>query len=96
MQITGRRNYQLFANLTGQDLVNHPEKARVPHVAAFILVYGFKHGTFTGKKITHYINSEKCDFVNARRCINGMDKAALIAGYAQKWLACLEKGTLWL
>lgn len=96
VQITGRRNYSIYSNLMGIDLVAQPEKVKEPRIAAFILVHGFKTGAFTGRKISDYINSVRCDFVQARRVINGMDRAHLIAGYAQKWLACLEKGTLWL
>ena len=48
-------------------------------VALFALVHGFKTGTFTGRKITDYINRSETDFVNARRCINGTDKATEIA-----------------
>lgn len=96
VQLTWKFNYAKYSAHVGEDLVSHPEKAKEPRAAAFILVHGFKYGTFTGKALHHYINSARCDFVGARRCINGTDKAALIAGYAQKWLQCLEKGTLWL
>lgn len=96
VQLTWLTNYRKYSVLVGEDLVGYPEKAKEPSTAAFILVHGFKYGTFTGKTLAQYINSARCDFVGARRCINGTDKAALIAGYAHKWLACLEKGTLWL
>jgi hypothetical protein len=44
--------------------------------------HGMRHGTFTGKKLADYINATGCDYRNARRIINGVDQAALIAGYA--------------
>ena len=50
-------------------------------------MHGFKTGTFTGRKITDYIDAQKTDFVNARRCINGLDKAQAIADVAKKYLA---------
>jgi putative chitinase len=44
--------------------------------------YGMRNGSFTGKKLSDYINQNKCDYSNARRIINGVDRQALIAGYA--------------
>ncbi|WP_449397146.1 hypothetical protein [Devosia riboflavina] len=51
-------------------------------------------GTFTGKKLQDYINSDQCNYVEARRIVNGKDKdkAALIAGYAEKFEAALIGG----
>lgn len=91
VQLTWKVNYQKYAKLTGLDLVGFPDKAKDPKIAAFILVHGFKHGTFTGKKISDYIVGTSCDFTNARRCINGTDKAALIASYARLWLTKLGR-----
>lgn len=90
VQITGRINYTKYAKLTGLDLVNHPELVKEPSTAAFILVHGFKTGTFTGKKISDYINSKACNFYSCRRCINGVDQAQLIASYAENWLTKLK------
>jgi hypothetical protein len=42
-------------------------------------------GLFTGKKLSDYITASKTDYVNARKIINGTDKAALIAGYAKQF-----------
>jgi uncharacterized protein (TIGR02594 family) len=86
VQITGRNNYWHYAKLLGIDLVNHPDLALEPQTALFILVDGFKTGAFTGKKITDYINGEETDFINARRCINALDKAEEIAAIAEKFL----------
>lgn len=94
VQLTWKVNYQKYATLTGLDLVNFPDKAKDPKIAAFILVHGFKHGTFTGKKISDYISGTSCDFTNARRCINGTDKAALIASHARLWLTKLGRYTI--
>ena len=57
-----------------------------PNIALFILVHGFKTGTFTGHKITDFIDSHRTDFLNARRCINGLDKAHEIKRLAEKYL----------
>jgi predicted chitinase len=86
VQITGRNNYQNYAKIMGIDLVNNPDLALDPQNALFILVHGFKTGAFTGKKITTYINDEQTDFYNARRCINGLNRAEDIASMAEKFL----------
>lgn len=89
VQLTWQRNYATYAHLLGVDLVNDPDKAMDPAIAKFILVHGFKTGAFTGRKISDYVNDHQSDFVNARRCINGVDHAAGIASLAEKYLATL-------
>lgn len=39
-------------------------------------------GWFTGRKLDHYFLDSKIDYVNARRIINGFDRAKDIAKYA--------------
>ena len=60
-----------------------------PDIALFVLVHGFKVGTFTSRKITEFIDEHHTDFVGARFCINGTDKAHEIAALAEKFLATL-------
>lgn len=76
IQITGRRNYTLFG------IADTPEKALEPDTAFEIMTRGMFEGIFTGKKITDYINTKKTDYAEARRVINGTDKAARIASIA--------------
>ncbi len=83
VQITGRANYQKFCAITGRDLVTAPEQACEPEVAFIIASIGMRRGMFTGRKLDHYINTERCDYYNARRIINGVDKASVIEGYAK-------------
>lgn len=89
VQLTWKTNYQKYSNFLGIDLVNKPDLAMNPNVALFVLVHGFKTGAFTGRKITDYINKNQTDLVNARRCINGRDKAHTIANLAQQYLNSL-------
>src|SRR5262249_35850802 len=89
VQLTWKNNYEKYGQLLEKDLVGHPELALKPEIAVFVLVHGFRTGTFTGRKITAYINAGKTDFRNARRCINGLDKADQIAKLAQTHLAHL-------
>lgn len=89
VQLTWKFNYARYAEILGVDLVRNPDRAMEPAIANFVLVHGFKHGVFTGKKITDYIRQGKTDFVGARRCINGTDKAAKIAGIAVRRLKAM-------
>jgi hypothetical protein len=73
----------------GLDLLSHPELALDPEIALFVLVHGFKTGAFTTRKISEFINEHKTDFIEARRCINGKNKAKEIAALAQQYLATL-------
>lgn len=84
VQITGRRNYERF------DIADEPERALDPEKAFLILVNGMVQGLFTGKKLADYINSNTTDYKNARRIINGTDKAAMIAGYAKEFETILK------
>ena len=77
---------QKYSQLLGVDLVKNPDLAKDPNIALFVLVHGFKTGAFTGKKLSDYVNASKKDFVNARRCINGTDKAQHIANLANRYL----------
>lgn len=81
-QITWLINYQRATKELGVDFVSDPQKLLIPEYSAEIIVAGMSEGWFTGKKLSDYITLSKSDFVNARRIINGMDKAALIAGFA--------------
>ena len=86
VQITWKENYEKFGKLLGVDLVQHPDLALYPEYAAFILVYGMKHGIFTGKKLDDYITGRVSMYADARRIINGTDKAGTIASMARDFL----------
>jgi len=90
VQLTWKNNYKKYSGIIGVDMVHDPDIAMRPNVALFVLVHGFKTGTFTGRKISDYINEHKTDFVRARRCINGTDQAYTIASLAEKFLDDLE------
>lgn len=83
VQLTWLANYKTMSKQLGVDLVKNPSLACDPDIAAQIMVRGMVRGLFTGKKLSDYISSLKCDYANARRIINGTDKADLIAGYAR-------------
>lgn len=83
VQITWRQNYRAFERLIGVPLVDQPELALVPEYAYRIMSIGMRKGIFTGRELARYINGGKCDYLLARKIINGTDKAQLIAGYAE-------------
>lgn len=85
VQLTWETNYRMYSNILGKDLVKSPDVALAADIAGFILVHGFKTGTFTGRKLDDYINEQKVDYINARRCINGLDKAETIAQLAREF-----------
>lgn len=89
VQLTWKNNYETYGHLIGIDLVNNPDLALQPEVALFVLVHGFKVGAFTGRPITNYIDASHTDFVNARRCINGVDRAQQIAELATNFTKTL-------
>lgn|SRR5262249_29987619 len=85
VQLTWKMNYAKVGQLIGlgNSLVIHPEHALEPQTAYRIMSQGMRAGLFTGKKLSDYINDQHCDYFNARRIINGVDRADLIQGYAQ-------------
>ena len=89
VQLTWKNNYEKYSRILDVDMVSDPDIAMRPGVALFVLVHGFKTGAFTGRKITDYIDESKTDFIRARRCINGTDKAHEIADIAKKFLSGL-------
>ncbi|HEX8248829.1 MAG TPA: hypothetical protein VF599_11685 [Pyrinomonadaceae bacterium] len=90
VQITGRLNYTKFSKILGADLVGNPKLALDLENCVKILFYGMTNGTFTGKKLSDYFSATQEDWVNARRIINRLDKANLIAGEAQRFYAALS------
>ncbi|BAS57023.1 peptidoglycan binding domain-containing protein [Leptolyngbya boryana NIES-2135] len=86
VQITGRVNYAKWKEKLGIDLVNQPEKAASPDVAALILVRGMRDGSFTELSLSDFIGD---NFLNARRIINGMDLADHIEKIANAYLQAL-------
>lgn len=97
VQLTGRSNYQKAKDLTGIDLIGKPHLALVPETALWIMFNGMDKGWFTGKKFADYIDNidesddeDMREYKNARRIINGTDKAELIAIYALTFEAALK------
>lgn len=84
VQLTWDYNYKSMGTALNNRLLYEPQLALDADIAYKIMSYGMRKGSFTGKKLADYINDAKCDYVNARRIINGTDQADRIAGYATK------------
>lgn len=86
VQLTWYDNYLKAGQLVDADLVTYPELACDINYATKILVEGMISGLFTGRRLANYFFNDTEDPINARRIINGTDKAELIAGYYHKFL----------
>ena len=89
VQLTWRNNYRRAGEETGYPLEGNPELAMRPAIAAQIMRKGMEDGWFTGKSFASFLPSSGPatlgQFFNARRIINGTDRAATIADYAVKF-----------
>lgn len=90
--LTGRRNYEWASRVTGQDMIADPSLASDARLSARLLVDGMLSGSFTGIGLGRFINADKCDFINARKVHNGLDKAEMIADRAERYLVALRAG----
>lgn len=89
VQLTWFENYEKAGAKLKVDLLGNPALALDLGVATKIMFAGMFEGWFTGKKLADYITPLKTDFVNARKIINGLDKADQIAGYANLYASAL-------
>lgn len=96
VQLTWYENYEAMGGLLGIPLLEQPELALKPDISAQIMIEGMtrgksNRGDFTGVSLENYFNAVKDDPIHARRIINGLDKANLIAGYHDKFLTAIKK-----
>lgn len=94
VQLTGRANYAKAEAALGVPLVADPDLALGADTAAKIMRRGMQEGWFTGKSLSSYLpaTADIHQFTNARRIINGQDRAIEIAGYALEFQAALAAG----
>jgi len=90
VMITGRGNYDRMGKRIKLNLIDNPQLVLVPQYAYEIMVVGMIEGLFTGRKIGKYINTDIIDLLNARRVINGLDRAELIKQYAEKFHTLID------
>ncbi len=93
VQLTWRNNYAALSPIVGIDLVDNPDAALRPNIAGKIMFSGMVDGRFTGKKLENYFSGPTEDWVNARRIINGLDRAQLVANYAKAFYGAISYTT---
>lgn len=91
VQLTWDYNYEKADKELGLNgaLVSNYDLALRPDIAAAILFGGMIGGWFTGKRLADYFHESTADWINARRIINGTDKAATFAGWGKAFYAAL-------
>jgi hypothetical protein len=84
IQATWKRNWDRLGIKSAEEGLQWPSALH----AAF---YGMAAGIYTGKKLADYIGHGRRDYVNARRIINGTDRAQDIADKAMAFRSALLK-----
>lgn len=103
-QLTGKRNYayadaklkELGILKPGESLIDNPDLAMRPDIAAAIMVYGMTEGWFTGRDLDDDIPrvgpATFEQFLKSRDIINGTDKAEKIAREAVEFQKAVIAG----
>jgi predicted chitinase len=87
VQLTWIENYEkgerVLTDKYGVDapLVEYPHRMLEDEPSALILFDGLIEGWFTGLGLPAFFNDDTEDPYNARKCVNGLDRADLIEGY---------------
>lgn len=82
VQVTWEVNHRKYGATAPGQLMTWP-------IALKALFDGMIRGDFTNKKLSDYFGSGVSDWVNARRIINGIDRAQEIASIARKFYSAL-------
>ncbi|MEM9131801.1 MAG: D-Ala-D-Ala carboxypeptidase family metallohydrolase [Actinomycetota bacterium] len=91
--LIGRRQYSYWQRRLRLPLVDRPDLAAEPDVAAEILVRGMVEGTFTGHRLADYVNETDHDYVGARQVIRDRDRAVVVARLAKEFEVVLQPPT---
>lgn len=83
-------NYEKLSKVFNVDFLKNPDLLLTQEWSTPVTIYSMKNGLYTGRRLSDYIHQSKKDYVNARRIINGTDKANLIAGYADTFEKALR------
>jgi hypothetical protein len=75
IQATWKRNWDILGIKSVEDGLQWPS-------ALYAAFYGMDAGIYTGKRLSDFIGHGRIDYVNARRIINGLDRAEDIAKIA--------------
>jgi len=96
VQLTWKSNYAKAGEKLGVDLVGNPDLAMNAALAGRIMREGMTGGWFSGKRLSDYLPSSgtatREQYMDARRIINGTDRADLVEDYAQAFERALRDG----
>ena len=98
VQLTWDYNYERADDELGLRgaLTSNYNRALETEISAKIMVLGMTEGWFTGKRFASYLPAKgtatRVAFTSARRIINGIDRAELVAGYAMSFQSALTAG----
>jgi murein DD-endopeptidase MepM/ murein hydrolase activator NlpD len=93
VQLTWADNYKRVGQAIGLQtaLFDTPDRALERPAAVQIVYRGMIEGLYTpGQSLPKYFTVFKEDWVNARKIVNGLDKADQIADYAKSYLGALR------
>lgn len=96
VQLTWYEVYEKMGKLLGYNFLKSPELLLVPHISVKVVFEGMLKdksgfGDFTGVSLERYFNDKVNDPFNARKIINGLDKARKIANEHNLILQCLRQ-----
>jgi len=86
----GQKNLKDRYNVES-DIHPNAHKMLIDETSSLVSFDGMVYGWFTGVGLPKYFNGTTEDPINARRIVNGTDKADTIAGYYKKFKAALKQ-----
>lgn len=90
-QTTWLTNYEKVKQFSGIDVVTHPELIANLELAVKVAFTFMQKGWYTGKRLGQFFNdTDEPNWTGARRIINGLDKAELVAEYGRKFNKALQ------
>lgn len=64
------------------DFLANPELLLEMEPSVWATFYAMKVGLYTGKQLDQFFNNDREDWLNARKIVNGKDRAVMVASYA--------------
>lgn len=93
-QVTHKFNYAKAEKALGIPFTKKPELMLEMKHAIPVMFEGMLNGWFTGKKLSDYFGPGMTpQWRNARKIINGLEKADVVAGYAKQFYTDLVNAT---
>lgn len=93
VQLTHKANYRKLSDQTGIDLTTDPTAAMSLDAALAVMFVGMRRGSFTTHKLADFFSGATEKWKDARRIINGTERAELVASYAIKYYGAISYTT---